>query len=556
MTDALRDALQKTVGAQTEEIRRSMRYVEGQPGRGLFNFCKIGLGFRDLEWEVHGRFCAFFENAYFGRNRLVHEMAVQPYLVLGPRGSLKTSILTVGGPLWIICLNDPDPVKGGWEPPPAFNGKMGYNQRILISSETEENSSKMMALVKGHMTDNGLLRNYFGQAGGPQKKRKWSSIEADCRWKDLSTEIKEATLTRSSMQKVVNSGHYDIGFFDDMIGERSAFSEVFRDRAIENHKDMQSVLDKPSMMLYIGALWHDLDLYNYLTDKTQSEEYKKFVVLSVRSEPTEEQRSRGDNRVFWPKRFPQEVLDGLRETYGPWRFSCQYNNEVIDNATALFKKSYFEDTQFELDDRFMRRLRAMNVFTTCDPAISKDADACHAVITTCAWDHEGHCWLLDMFDGRGVDPSDYMEEVLRHNRVWKPTTVGIETTGFQMMMKLNGESMSLTKREYVPWFDLKDSKRRKEQRVEWFEPVCRQQKFHWQTKHHAIIHDFSRYPRGAIRDRIDCVAYQLDIAFRGSTPPPPVDPLDPINQVTEAFRTLGVELPLKTGRVQDFYEDA
>jgi hypothetical protein len=236
-------------------------------------------------------------------------------------------------------------------------------------------------------------------------------------------------------------------------------------------------------------------------------------------------------------------------------YSANYENEPIDEGTARFKKSYFEGMEFELED-IRSRLRYMTVVTTCDPAISDDKKACEAVVATCGWDSEGHCWLLDMYAEKGVQPRDYLEEIFRQNRLWKPLYVGIETRGFQKTYRFTGEEMARERNEYVPWMELRDDNRMKDARVDGFEPICAARKFHWQRRHSEVVLQFTRHPRGKYRDRIDAVAYQLDLAFRGSPAPTArAFPASPEEMARTSFERLGQGWN-PSRRVKDFYRDA
>jgi hypothetical protein len=67
---------------------------------------------------------------------------------------------------------------------------------------------------------------------------------------------------------------------------------------------------------------------------------------------------------------------------------------------------------------------------------------------------------------------------------------------------------------------------------------------------------FTRHPRGKYRDRIDAVAYQLDLAFRGSPAPTArAFPASPEEMARTSFERLGQGWN-PSRRVKDFYRDA
>ena len=82
----------------------------------LYYFCKVVLGFKDMVPELHGQLCEVLENGDLRK------------LVLIPRGHLKSTICSIGYPIWRLCKN-PD-------------------LRIAVISSTQPKASKMMGLTR------------------------------------------------------------------------------------------------------------------------------------------------------------------------------------------------------------------------------------------------------------------------------------------------------------------------------------------------------------------------------------------------------------------------
>jgi len=193
----------------------------------------------------------------------------------------------------------------------------------------------------------------------------------------------------------------------------------------------------------------------------------------------------------------------------------------------MFKRDFFEDTKFTLEHgpSLQSWLETCYVCTTIDPAIGKEKDACHAVVVTVAWDERGHGWVLDLFRQKGVQPDDLLEEIYRHDRLWAPKAVGLETRGFQSIYIYNAREKSRDTGQYPPWVPLKDSKVSKDLRIAGLEPLARMKRIHWQDKHYALIEEFCSYPRGKYKDAIDAMAYQIELAIRGRAIKPAWDDL-------------------------------
>lgn len=541
---------------QRELLRRRLRWDPQCPGSGLFHFCKVGMGMVDMEWEVHGKICTILEMMYFGQSKPGWINGHIVNLVnLQPRGHLKTSIVTIGFPSWVLHLDDPprmDKVsKPVWAHPRTFNGKMGFDQRFLLAGETREKVKEFMGPIKRHMEENDFLRDLFGDmVPDDKKKTPWTNFRLSVPHNSALT-AKEANINSTSLDSSKVGTHVDIFIGDDLVTSETVRSDEMIQKSIEFVEGLSPILDPPqALRIMNGTRWHDADLYGHWIDRVDRGEVNALIYIE-RMERTAEEIAKGKRPIYWPERFTQDVIDGLYRENPSYFVSAQYNNEIIPQATAPFKKEYFEGMEFKFDsERDAQWLKTCNTFTTIDPAISKDKKACFAVVMTCAWDSEGHCWLLDMFREKEVLPDALLQEVFRQNRVWKPRVVGLETRGFQIIYEYNAMAMSRKTGEYPPFEPLKESGRSKEERVYAMEPLCAQRRFHWQRKHEALVKELMRFPHGKYRDAADAFAYQKDIAFPGRGMPdaipqhdtPDGKRLDILKAHQKKLATLGIDV--------------
>jgi hypothetical protein len=541
------DALRQYSDTQIEVLRRQVRYYENAdgewvPGAAFYNFCKVILGLTEMEWETHGKLCADFETAYYGRmdpKYIVGGLFTQMNLL--PRGGFKTTVITVGGTIWVTLQNDPpDPTRpneGGWEPPRSFNGKKGYDQRMLLVGETDDKAREFGQVIRNHYERNGLIIQLFGKlTPNRYSNARWSTKQMDLSSRQDRV-AREANINITSIDAAKVGGHYDMACLDDIVTDRQITSEDMIAKGVRLYEGLQPIMDPPLSIIWInGTRWHDADVYGKLIDDGH------VKVLLERAERTKDEIAAGKGPLWFPSRLTQSYLDGKKLTMTPWLYSSQYNNSVIDQSDAVFKKEYFgPETVFDLDEGFesdlhkWEWLRSLTRVTTIDPAISKKKQACNAVVLTCGWDAHGVCWLLDMFREKGVKPRDLLNEIFRQNRVWSPSSVGMESHGFQAIYSYNAMEMAADLNEYPPFVELPAKLRDKDTRILGFEPICRQSRFRWQKKHKAIIDEFKRFPRGTYRDGIDALAYQLDLGFRGDALPNGDIPKSPVVVEQEAY---------------------
>jgi len=498
-----------------EALRRRFR-------SSFFDFAKYCLGY-DLLPHVHGELCKSLQLAYWGQGEHAISGGIDRHLKLMPRGSFKTSVITQAWPLWILTQDEPpDPLdphyKPAWSPPRSFNGKKGYDQRILLGQEIDQNVEKFLAAIKELIANCPMFIELFGQIGPTNDNRnrlKWTNQAINISWRqDYRT--KDYNIGTCSLKSAANSTHADILIMDDIFGEQQARSTEGNQSTIDFYRRLIPIAENPSLMIFVGTRWDDKDLYGYFIES--EEERGKWCIQKESAIRSDAEVAAGKARYFFPERLGPEILEDKRTTMRPSLFSCQYLNEPIDEETAMFKPSYFKDAYFELPvgPQLDEWLRSLVILTTADPAISEEREACDAVILTCGWDKNGHCWTLDMFAERGPSPGAFIDELFRHNRVWRPLQIGVEKDKLQKAIMFYANQQSQLLQEWPPFKDLETRMRSKDMRIGGLEPVARAGRLHFRRGHESLENEMVRYPRAKTKDRLDALAYQLDMAYAPS----------------------------------------
>lgn len=514
--DEARDVLLQSIATKREILRRHYR-------TDLFDFCREVLGYDKMEREVHGELCQRLMDAYWGRGTFrMDENSVRRYLFLLPRGTFKTTIATICYPIWLFIQNDPLPFGeeegDSWEPPASFNKRRGHDQRVLLGSEVEMNVARFHQNIKEQLQSNDTLRELYGNLA-PDKRVEglWTKQQSNISWR-LDFRHKEANLTITSLEATVNSGHFDVGIFDDMISEKQVTNEDQIQQTIEWYRRLLPLMEKPSVVIFIGTRWHDKDLYGHFLD----EEPEKWEFYREAAERTQDEQAAGKRRFFFPQLLSEGVLEDLKTSMRPYLFSCQYYNDPIAATNALFKREYFEKSYYTLPagEHLERFLDGKTIFTTIDPAITKDKRGCFAVVVTVGWDHKGQGWVLDLFREQGVHPGHLLDVAFEHHERWNPLSMGIEQDGFQKMYKFEADRRSQQTGIWPNWIELKPGGRKKELRIAGLEPLFRAGRiFLRNDQGHTVIEEEAiRFPRGRYKDGLDALAYQLDLAFAGRKP--------------------------------------
>jgi len=519
-----RDVKIGALAAVRERLRRKYRL-------SFYDFAKDCLGY-DLHEHVHRELCELLQNAYRGTGNVTFSGGIGRVLALLPRGSYKSSIIDYCFVPWILIQNDPNP--NAWQPPPSFNGKKGYNQRILIGSEIEANSLKFLATIKENLS-NPLLVELYGditpkgaKAGGNSRKLKWHQHGFNVLWRD-DYKTRDFNVNITALDKAANSTHTDINLIDDLVGEAVLSSGAHNQATVDFYHRLLPIADNPSLMIFVGTPWKQGDLYDRFMNA--EEEKGKWTILRKPAIRSDEEVARGAPRLLFPEVLSAEVLEDLRSTLPVSLFASWYLLEYVDQETALFKESYFQNAFYELPagEDLSRWLEGKHIFTTADLAISRAEEACYTAIVTCAWDHAGHCWLLDVFNQRAVNPGAIINELYRHHSKWNPLKVGVEKEKIAQTLAFFMDQHSRSTGIWPRWADLSAGSRSKPLRISGLEPLAMDGKLHFREEHRFLVELMVKYPNCSTEDAIDALAYQKELAYM---------PLAPNNRERRSYMTV------------------
>lgn len=483
----------------------------------FFEFCRASSGFQGEEnlllRHVHGEFCDRLQSLYWGLRGRSTSKGLRSGIYLLPRGNLKSTIASQLFPQWVLLQNDVPTSAGAnaWQPPRSFNGKKGYDQRILLASNIDDFSEGNLDTIKVSLSSNPFIHKYFGNcAPAKRTEGKWKGTQANIMWRQNFSE-REANLNITSLDSAITSGHYDIAIADDIVDERVLDSEAMLAKIQGWYATLLPVIT-PGLLIVIGTRWHDKDLYGELLQESG------WDVYIERAERRPEEIEQGKRRFFFEEKYDEPVLAALREKMGPYRFSCNYNNDPIDPDTADFKPSYFKEAYYDLPagNALQQFLAGKTIVTTIDPALSKKKRACYRVVTTWAWNETGHAYCLDFYYNKEAKPDEWLREGFRQVTQWGSTFCGLEQLE---LYAFTIEVLSQELGQWINWQELSSNDRAKDERIRALIPFAKARKLHLQRHQTMLEDEATRWPTGTYRDALDATAYQLDLAFLGATPP-------------------------------------
>jgi len=219
------EAIAKAVAAQRELFNNS-----------LFLFAKCCLGYQDLTWRTHGPVC------------MALEAATTRKLIVMPRGTFKSSLVSVAYPIW--CLN------------------RNPNLRVLLDSEIYSNSKNFLREIKGHLQSERLTR-VFGQYGPTEV---WNEGEVTIKQRTLIK--KEASITCTGIGAEKTGQHYDLVLMDDMNSPKNSNTPEGCQKVVDHYKYMNAILDPGGTLAIVGTRYSAADLIGVVWENEvwQSEE--------------------------------------------------------------------------------------------------------------------------------------------------------------------------------------------------------------------------------------------------------------------------------------------
>ncbi len=413
-------------------------------------------------------------------------LALHQLLSLMPRGTFKTSIITIG----LTCQ--------------FF---LNYSEeRVLLDSETVTKASAFLAEIKGHMEGNDLYRRVFFAIWGimPPPKNK------NARWSNSALELahrkkskKEASIEVSGVDVTKNGMHYDLIIFDDLHSEINTQTKEQIEKVIQHFKLSYSLLDPGCPVIVIGTRWSYTDLYQYIIDERQST--FNFITRSAKAP---------DGTLFFPARLTDEFLIEQRKGQGSYIFSCQYQNDPVDSETAKFQREWFQNITKTWEEVAGIPI---NWYLTIDPG----GDGLHsdyAAFVVSGMDYQSQLYVRFILKAK-MSNAQIVMKTFDLYRQFQPKRIVVETLASQ------GKSIEYTYKEkikelsfWLPITYIKGRNKAKIDRIELLAP-----KYEFGQVYHVkecpqigeLVDELVHFPKAKFDDVSDAFATVLEVA----TPP-------------------------------------
>jgi predicted phage terminase large subunit-like protein len=472
-----------------EDTKENLALLKVVYGAGtkleLYPFLKECLGYIDMN-SVHYDLCELLQSDGLFK------------LILMPRYSFKSTIVTVGYAIWRLMSD--------------------LNMRILIYSDASTKASGFLTSIKSHL-EGKVKGSKFALANdwaGDVKSGKWN--ESQIVIKARTTQYPEPSVDTGGIETSKVGMHYDLIIFDDIVSDKNVTTKEQMDKVAECYSRALSLLRPGGEVIIVGTRWHFGDLYGRII--AESEEKKLFKLFIIDGEDDKKYGKYCFSNIG-KNSLTKEFLGQQKLQQGTSIYSCLYRNNPTDAEDAAFKArdfAFYGDIKSE----------DLYITCTCDPAGEGEDFTALSVVGT---DSDMNMNILELVN-KHLQPSEIINEVFRLHYKYGFKMFGLETNFFRGMLRLELERRIREERDKNEKFrifgvtEFEATSRRgqgKANRIMALQPYHERGALKFPGKKLELLNgDFAvlslqmlQFPNSAHDDLLDSMAYHLNLIRRG-----------------------------------------
>ena len=348
----------------------------------------------------------------------------RPYhLILLPRGHLKTTVFTIGLPLWLITRN------------PEVRIKLAMSSLRLAKKK---------------------LRKIASIAQGSEFKHFWGDLVPDpamhgISWKADEIEFlrkrqyEEASITAVGGGTLDTGGHYDVQILDDLVDGTAANSDLQMQSAIDHLEGTDGfwVSRKNPLLVVVGTLWpggfyeeimKDADFEQVVFGCYVDDRYRNFMAAQGY-----DTSALNDGDPVYVGHETKETLARSAKRFKN-KFTHQMENLLTDDSLRRFRREDFvfydwgDDKQKSIVvDGVYYPVSTMYRQMTIDPGGgSKDSDESAIVVT--GWVRNiGHAFVLDVYHDN-VTTNILIKKIMEMAEHWNVNVIRPEYAAMQIVI--------------------------------------------------------------------------------------------------------------------------
>lgn len=217
-------------------------------------------------------------------------------LLLAPRGSGKSTINSVVYPIWKTITN--------------------RNTRVLIVSNTVTLAKSFGRTIKNYYESENIEKVFGDIIDSP-----WSPLEMRLQ----GNENKESNITVLEVGGDVLDRHFDLIILDDIVDIVNVATFLEREKVKQWYKNtLLPSLEPNGELKVVATRYHPDDIYNTIMNDPS---FKTKIYKAIDEK----------GKLLWPERLSKDFLDTIKSQIGSILFSMQYQNNIRDEGTSIFK---------------------------------------------------------------------------------------------------------------------------------------------------------------------------------------------------------------------------
>ncbi len=386
------------------------------------------------------------------------------FAAAAPREHAKSTLESVGEPLFCIA--------------------MATEHFIIIGSDTETQAAAFTAAIKEELEVNEKLRADFPEACGEIKGGD----------SDFITSNGIRVMARGAGQKLRGLHHKQwrptLMIWDDLENDEAVESEDRRRKLRQwFFKAVLSSRGKGGRIRIIGTILHPESLLAELVDLELNKRWTKRVWAAP--DPDDPQ-----GVSLWPEVWPLERLAAKKEEIGSVFYAQEFQNNPIDEETALFKEEWFR----YFEDHELASLQLAH-YAACDPSLGKTDRSDFSAILDGLVAPTGGTIYVDEADIRRRKPQEIVEDAIEHGRRHEYVAFGFEAVGFQSVLKADLERASDERGTYLPVVEVDHEGIPKDLRIRRLSPLIERGAIKFRKTQTTLLSQLKSYkPKGRQHD--------------------------------------------------------
>lgn len=353
--------------------------------------------------------------------------------------------------------------------------------QVLLISATGALSETWLSKIRAEIEANRSLISFYGDQVGD-------------RWTTENIQLKNGSVIMAKGQgKQIRGFRPDVIIGDDLETDEMVVSKEQREKFDRWFwTDLFGTLKPSAQLIIIGTILHpESFLADLVNAKKEGWETRFYQAIKK------------DGSALWPDQWPLKTLELRKKEMGEYAFAQEYMNDPVPDDKRIFQKEWIK--------YFDKVPEGCIYFTTVDPAIALGENNDFTAIVTCAVDQDANLYVAEIIHKRML-PKETIDKIFDVYRRFEPEVIGIESVGFQKMLKYEAEDQRKKHRLFPRIVELSSEGRRKRLRIEALQPRFQTGTIFIRREQTNLETELLRFPSPRCHDDIiDALAYQLQL---------------------------------------------